>query len=88
MIGNKSCCILSHQAVGGVCKEAHGLTDPAELRKAIARSMSGDAPEKMRAKELREKALLADLNGWSSLNDSDELVRDCNSSGSLWKMRV
>ncbi|XP_062111293.1 UDP-glycosyltransferase 89A2-like [Humulus lupulus] len=59
-----------------VCEGADAVPEPAELGKVIAKSMSGNAPEKMRAKEFREKAHAAVSDGGSSLNDLDELVRE------------
>ncbi|PON79791.1 UDP-glucuronosyl/UDP-glucosyltransferase [Parasponia andersonii] len=58
------------------CEGAEGVPDPAELGNAIAQLMSGGAPEKMRAKKLRQKALAAVSGGGSSLNNLDELVRE------------
>ncbi|KAF4402719.1 hypothetical protein CsatB_019956 [Cannabis sativa] len=59
-----------------VCEGADAVPEPAELGKAIAKSMSENAPEKMKAKEFREKALAAVSDSGSSLNDLDELVRE------------
>lgn len=58
-----------------VCEGAGGVPDPAQLGKVIAESMSGDSAEKVRAKELRDKAFGAVRDGGSSLKDLDELVK-------------
>ncbi|KAH7516153.1 hypothetical protein FEM48_Zijuj10G0105000 [Ziziphus jujuba var. spinosa] len=59
-----------------VCEGADGVPDSAELAKAIAESMSLDAPQKVKAKELKEKALEAVKEGGSSLKDLDEFVKE------------
>ncbi|XP_015866970.3 UDP-glycosyltransferase 89A2 [Ziziphus jujuba] len=59
-----------------VCEGADGVPDSAELAKAIAESMSLDAPQKVKAKELKEKALEAVKEGGSSLKDLDKFVKE------------
>ncbi|KAM1497877.1 hypothetical protein ACFXTH_020902 [Malus domestica] len=59
-----------------VCEGADGVPDSAALGKAIAESMSGESPEKVRAKELRDKAVAAVGDGGSSSKDLDELVKE------------
>ncbi|XP_061991442.1 UDP-glycosyltransferase 89A2-like [Rosa rugosa] len=58
-----------------VCEGASGVPDPAQLGKVIAESLSGDSAEKVRAKELRDKAFVAVRDGGSSSKDLDELVK-------------
>lgn len=58
-----------------VCEGADGVPDPTQLGKVIAESLSGDSAEKVRAKELRDKAFGAVKDGGSSLKDLDELVK-------------
>ncbi|KAM1065281.1 hypothetical protein COP2_021343 [Malus domestica] len=59
-----------------VCEGANRVPDSAELGKAIAESMSGESTEKVRAKELRDKAVAAVGDGGSSSKDLDELVKE------------
>ncbi|XP_004298337.1 PREDICTED: UDP-glycosyltransferase 89A2-like [Fragaria vesca subsp. vesca] len=59
-----------------VCEGASGVPDPAQLGKVIAESLSGDSAEKVRAKELRDKAFSAVSDGGSSVRDLDELVKE------------
>ncbi|KAB1224936.1 UDP-glycosyltransferase 89B1 [Morella rubra] len=58
-----------------VCEGADSVPDPAELGRVIAESMTGDSAEKVRAKELREKAFEAVGDGGSSSRDLDALVK-------------
>ncbi|KAI4386430.1 hypothetical protein MLD38_004362 [Melastoma candidum] len=60
-----------------VCEGADAVPDPDELGKAIAGSMKDGGPEKVRAGELREKALAAvEPESGSSARDLDRLVED------------
>ncbi|KAA8532838.1 hypothetical protein F0562_033045 [Nyssa sinensis] len=64
------------QAAVQVCDGADAVPDPVELAQIVAESISGDIIEKIRAKELREKALEAVKKGGSSWRDLDGLVRE------------
>ncbi|KAM0961478.1 hypothetical protein ACFX2J_020667 [Malus domestica] len=69
--------LVEYMGVGvKVCEGADGVPDSAELGKAIAESISGESPEKVRAKELRDKAVAAVGDGGSSSKDLDELVKE------------
>ncbi|KAL6192933.1 hypothetical protein ACLB2K_034019 [Fragaria x ananassa] len=59
-----------------VCEGASGVPDPAQLGKVIAASLSGDSAQKVRAKDLKDKAYAAVSDGGSSLQDLDELVKE------------
>ncbi|KAG8382998.1 hypothetical protein BUALT_Bualt05G0138100 [Buddleja alternifolia] len=59
-----------------VCEGGDMVPDSAELARKIAQSMHGDAIERVRAKELRNKALDAIRVGGSSNRDLDGLVRE------------
>ncbi|KAL6187849.1 hypothetical protein ACLB2K_039244 [Fragaria x ananassa] len=59
-----------------VCEGASGVPDPAQLGKVIAESLSGDSAQKVRAKDLKDKAYAAVSDGGSSLQDLDELVKE------------
>ncbi|KAK1387378.1 hypothetical protein POM88_015556 [Heracleum sosnowskyi] len=52
------------------------LVDTKELGQKVAESMSGEKAEKVRAKELRSKAMEAVASGGSSSKDIDGLVRE------------
>lgn len=58
-----------------VCEGADAVPDPNELAKIIAETMSSEASEKVRAKELKDKAFTAVKNGGSSLRGLDEFVK-------------
>lgn len=57
-----------------LCEGKDTVPDPIELGQKVAESMSGEKAEKVRAKELRCKAMEAVGSGGSSLRDLDELV--------------
>ncbi|KAK6116402.1 hypothetical protein DH2020_049864 [Rehmannia glutinosa] len=59
-----------------VCQGGDTVPDPAELGRKIAESMRGDAMERVRAKEMRNKALGAIRVGGSSNRDLDGLVQE------------
>lgn len=59
-----------------VCEGAEGVPDGVELGNAVAKAMREEAPEKVRAKELRDAARAAVREGGSSVKDLDELVRE------------
>ncbi|KAL6983282.1 hypothetical protein U1Q18_016672 [Sarracenia purpurea var. burkii] len=61
-----------------VCEGADAVPDSAELAQIIADSMSGDIVEKVRAKQLRDKAVEAVEVGGTSWEDLEDLVRDLN----------
>ncbi|KAL6190209.1 hypothetical protein ACLB2K_036607 [Fragaria x ananassa] len=61
-----------------VCEGASGVPDPTQLGNVIAESLSGHSAQKVRAKELRDKAFLAVSDGGSSVRDLDELVKELN----------
>lgn len=59
-----------------LCEGKETVPDPMELGQKIAESMSGEKTEKVRAKELRSKAMEAVGSGGSSARDLDGLVRE------------
>lgn len=59
-----------------VCEGDNAVPDPAELGKVISESMTRETPEKVRAKELRDKAFAAVGSGGSSSKHLDELVKE------------
>ncbi|GMN42079.1 hypothetical protein TIFTF001_011303 [Ficus carica] len=59
-----------------VCEGAEGVPDAVELGNVVAKAMREEAPEKVRAKELRDAARAAVREGGSSVKDLDELVRE------------
>ncbi|XP_015895252.2 UDP-glycosyltransferase 89A2 isoform X2 [Ziziphus jujuba] len=59
-----------------VCEGGDGVPDSDELGKLIAESMTLDCPEKVKAKEMKDKAFAAVKDGGSSSKDLDELVRE------------
>lgn len=59
-----------------LCEGKETVPDPLELGQKIAESVSGDKTEKVRAKELRSKAMEAVGSGGSSARDLDGLVRE------------
>ncbi|CAK9142483.1 unnamed protein product [Ilex paraguariensis] len=59
-----------------MCEGEFAVPDSDELARRIAKSMSGNSSEKVRAKELRDKALEAVKVGGSSSRDMEVLVRD------------
>ncbi|KAF5727793.1 UDP-glycosyltransferase 89A2-like [Tripterygium wilfordii] len=59
-----------------VCEGAGSVPDPDELASAIAESLSEDVKVKVRAKEMRDKALTAVKFGGSSWRDLDMLVKE------------
>ncbi|KAL3830587.1 hypothetical protein ACJIZ3_019389 [Penstemon smallii] len=59
-----------------VCEGGDTVPDPVELGKVISESMHGDVVERVRAKELREKAWEAIKVGGSSSRDLDVLVQE------------
>ncbi|OMO93659.1 UDP-glucuronosyl/UDP-glucosyltransferase [Corchorus capsularis] len=65
-----------------VCEGADSVPDSDELGRAIAESMSDGGGLKLKAKELKEKALAAVSNGGSSIKDMDRLVEEINKLGS------
>ncbi|KAA8532840.1 hypothetical protein F0562_033043 [Nyssa sinensis] len=73
------------QAAVRVCEGADAVPDPVELARIVAESITGDIIEKIRAKELREKALEAVKKGGSSWRDLDGLVRELAQSWILSK---
>lgn len=56
-----------------VCEGADTVPDPESLSRVIAGSMRGDTRERVKAKELRDKALAAIAPGGSSAKDFDAL---------------
>ncbi|XP_073131605.1 uncharacterized protein [Henckelia pumila] len=58
-----------------VCKGSDTVPDPDELARKIFESMRGDVVERIRAKELRDKAVEAVKAGGSSNKDLDGLVQ-------------
>ncbi|OMO72219.1 UDP-glucuronosyl/UDP-glucosyltransferase [Corchorus olitorius] len=65
-----------------VCEGDDSVPDSDELGRVIAESMSDGGGLKLRAKELKEKALAAVSNGGSSIKDMDRLVAEINKLGS------
>ncbi|KAM7484470.1 hypothetical protein LguiA_000479 [Lonicera macranthoides] len=61
-----------------VCEGADTVPDPDELGRVIGESMNGEVVEKVRAKELRDRALEAVKEGGSSSRDLEALVRELN----------
>lgn len=59
-----------------VCEGADGVPDPVELGNVVATAMCEEAPQKAKAKELRDEAIAAVRDGGSSAFDLDELVRE------------
>lgn len=59
-----------------VCEGPDTVPNSGELAQIIANSMNGDTVEKVRAKELKHKALEAVKAGGSSSKDLDELVTE------------
>ncbi|KAJ1412088.1 UDP-glucuronosyl/UDP-glucosyltransferase [Sesbania bispinosa] len=57
-----------------VCEGADSVPDPDELGRVISGSMSGDSPQKRRAKLMREEALRAVSEGGASSKELHELV--------------
>ncbi|XP_061375319.1 UDP-glycosyltransferase 89A2-like [Gastrolobium bilobum] len=57
-----------------VCEGANSVPDPDELGRAISGSMSGDSPQKRRAKLMREEAVRAVSDNGDSSKELDELV--------------
>lgn len=61
-----------------VCEGPDTVPDPVELGRVIAESMNGEVVEKVRAKELRDRALEAVNEGGSSSRDLEALVGQLN----------
>ncbi|XP_076895941.1 UDP-glycosyltransferase 89A2-like [Bidens hawaiensis] len=62
-----------------VCEGPNTVPDSVRLARIIAESMSGDKVEKLKAKEMRNRAIEAVKEGGSSLLDLDRLVKElCN----------
>lgn len=59
-----------------LCEGKDTVPDPIKLGQKVAESMSGEIAEKVRAKELRSKAMEAVGGGGSSSRDLDRLVRE------------
>ncbi|KAF3431646.1 hypothetical protein FNV43_RR26377 [Rhamnella rubrinervis] len=59
-----------------LCEGGDTVPDSAELGKVIAESMSVDRPEKLKAKELKDKAFAAVGEGGSSSKDLAEFMKD------------
>lgn len=64
------------EAAVRVCEGANAVPDSDELAGTIAESMSGNTPQRMRAKELKESAMAAVKEGGSSSRDLNELVKE------------
>ncbi|KAK4430122.1 Flavonol 3-O-glucosyltransferase UGT89B1 [Sesamum alatum] len=63
-------------AAAQVCDGGDTVPDPNELAQKISESMHGNMGKRIRAKELRDKALEAVKVGGSSCNDLDKLVQE------------
>ncbi|GAB4829004.1 hypothetical protein Ancab_018661 [Ancistrocladus abbreviatus] len=59
-----------------LCEGEDAVPDPDELAQVISKSLSGNMPQKEKAKELKEKTLEAVKEGGSSSGDLDELVKE------------
>lgn len=59
-----------------LCEGKDTVPDPVELGRKIGESISGEKAEKLRARELRNKAMEAVESGGSSVMDLDRLVRE------------
>ncbi|KAF7124721.1 hypothetical protein RHSIM_Rhsim12G0070400 [Rhododendron simsii] len=59
-----------------VCEGADSVPDSVELARTIAESMSGNTAQKVKAKELRNKAIEAVKVGGSSCKELEALVRE------------
>ncbi|GAB4829005.1 hypothetical protein Ancab_018662 [Ancistrocladus abbreviatus] len=58
-----------------LCEGEDAVPDPDELAQVISKSLSGNIPQKEKAKELKEKTLEAAKAGGSPSGDLDELVK-------------
>lgn len=65
-----------HGAAVRVCEGRNSVPDSAELARTIAESMSGDKTHKLKAKELKDKAIEAIKEGGSSSRELDRLVKE------------
>ncbi|GAB4829003.1 hypothetical protein Ancab_018660 [Ancistrocladus abbreviatus] len=59
-----------------LCEGEDAVPDQDELAQVISKSLSGNIPQKEKAKELKEKTLEAVKEGGSSSRDLDELVKE------------
>ena len=57
-----------------VCEGADSVPDPNELSRVVKRVMSGESPEKRRAKLMREESVRAVSEGGDSSMQVDQLI--------------
>ncbi|KAF5763982.1 putative UDP-glucuronosyl/UDP-glucosyltransferase [Helianthus annuus] len=71
--------VEEHGVAVRVCEGPNTVPDSARLARTIAESMSGDKAEKLKAKEMKNKAIEAVKEGGSSLVDLERLVKELSS---------
>lgn len=64
-----------------VCEGLETVPDSAKLARAVAESLSGSRPERVRAMEMKKFALDAVKEGGSSYSDLDGLVKELSALG-------
>lgn len=73
---NAKLLVDDHGAAVRVCEGRNSLPDSTELARTVAESMSPDKTEKLKAKELKGKAIEAIKEGGSSSRELDRLVKE------------
>ncbi|KAM0010402.1 putative UDP-glucuronosyl/UDP-glucosyltransferase [Helianthus debilis subsp. tardiflorus] len=71
--------VEEHGVAVRVCEGPNTVPDSARLARTIAESMSGDKVEKLKAKEMKNKAIEAVKEGGSSSLDLERLVKELSS---------